>query len=43
MLVFDAAQFDGILKKISEFNNTLLADLVDSAINNSYLYVYIYS
>ncbi|KAH1040343.1 hypothetical protein J1N35_042086 [Gossypium stocksii] len=27
MLVFDAAQFDGILKKISEFNNTLLADL----------------
>ncbi|XP_039019425.1 uncharacterized protein LOC120150891 [Hibiscus syriacus] len=26
MLVFDAAQFDGILKKISEFNNTLLAD-----------------
>ncbi|KAK9001372.1 hypothetical protein V6N11_083157 [Hibiscus sabdariffa] len=27
MLVFDAAQFDGILKKISEFNSTLLADL----------------
>ncbi|XWS54639.1 hypothetical protein CRYUN_Cryun10bG0106000 [Craigia yunnanensis] len=27
MLVFDAAQFDGILKKISEFNNTILADL----------------
>ncbi|XP_021282644.1 phospholipase A-2-activating protein [Herrania umbratica] len=27
MLVFDAAQFDGILKKISEFNNALLADL----------------
>ncbi|XVF44937.1 hypothetical protein PTKIN_Ptkin02bG0163200 [Pterospermum kingtungense] len=27
MLVFDVAQFDGILKKISEFNNTLLADL----------------
>lgn len=26
MLVFDAAQFDGILKKFSEFNNTLLAD-----------------
>ncbi|OMO63433.1 hypothetical protein COLO4_32463 [Corchorus olitorius] len=26
MLVFDAAQFDGILKKISEFNNTLLSD-----------------
>lgn len=23
MLVFDAAQFDGILKKFSEFNNTL--------------------
>ncbi|XVF01431.1 hypothetical protein REPUB_Repub04eG0088500 [Reevesia pubescens] len=27
MLVFDTAQFDGILKKISDFNNTLLADL----------------
>ncbi|XP_022763569.1 phospholipase A-2-activating protein [Durio zibethinus] len=27
MLDFDAAQFDGILKKISEFNNALLADL----------------
>ncbi|KAL3814160.1 hypothetical protein ACJIZ3_015428 [Penstemon smallii] len=26
MLVFDVAQFDGILKKISEFNNTLLSD-----------------
>lgn len=26
MLVFDAAQFDGILKKISEFNNTLASD-----------------
>ncbi|XP_059314154.1 uncharacterized protein LOC132064980 [Lycium ferocissimum] len=26
MLVFDAAQFDGILKKVSEFNNTLLSD-----------------
>lgn len=26
MLVFDAAQFDGILKKITEFNNTLLSD-----------------
>ncbi|XP_076950188.1 uncharacterized protein LOC143623090 [Bidens hawaiensis] len=26
MLVFDAAQFDGILKKISEFNNTLRSD-----------------
>ncbi|KAK3021794.1 hypothetical protein RJ639_045116 [Escallonia herrerae] len=26
MLVFDVAQFDGILKKISEFNNTLLTD-----------------
>ncbi|XP_074320902.1 uncharacterized protein LOC141657535 [Silene latifolia] len=25
-LVFDAAQFDGILKKVSEFNNTLLSD-----------------
>ncbi|XP_006365506.1 phospholipase A-2-activating protein [Solanum tuberosum] len=25
MLVFDAAQFDGILKKVSEFNNTLLS------------------
>ncbi|XP_071729987.1 uncharacterized protein [Rutidosis leptorrhynchoides] len=26
MLVFDAAQFDGILKKISEFNNALRSD-----------------
>lgn len=26
MLVFDAAQFDGILKKISEFSNTLRSD-----------------
>ncbi|KAI3804971.1 hypothetical protein L1987_26901 [Smallanthus sonchifolius] len=26
MLIFDAAQFDGILKKISEFNNTLRSD-----------------
>ncbi|KAI3446071.1 hypothetical protein Pfo_002736 [Paulownia fortunei] len=26
MLVFDIAQFDGILKKISEFNNALLSD-----------------
>ncbi|KAF7840914.1 phospholipase A-2-activating protein [Senna tora] len=26
MLVFDAAQFDGILKKITEFNNALLSD-----------------
>lgn len=28
MLVFDAAQFDGILKKISEFNNALGSDPV---------------
>ncbi|KAK2665260.1 hypothetical protein Ddye_003834 [Dipteronia dyeriana] len=26
MLVFDAAQFDGILKKITEFNNAFLSD-----------------
>ncbi|XP_043712517.1 phospholipase A-2-activating protein [Telopea speciosissima] len=26
MLFFDAAQFDGILKKISEFNNVLMSD-----------------
>lgn len=26
MLVFDVAQFDGILKKVSEFNNALIAD-----------------
>ncbi|XP_015900825.2 uncharacterized protein LOC107433940 [Ziziphus jujuba] len=26
MLVFDSAQFDGILKKITEFNNALLSD-----------------
>ncbi|XP_057456367.1 uncharacterized protein LOC130747441 [Lotus japonicus] len=26
MLVFDTAQFDGILKKITEFNNTLLSN-----------------
>lgn len=30
MLIFDAAQFDGILKKIMEFNNALLSDLVCS-------------
>lgn len=28
MLVFDTAQFDGILKKISEFNSTMLSDPV---------------
>lgn len=28
MLVFDSAQFDGILKKITEFNNALLSDQV---------------
>ncbi|RVW48430.1 Ubiquitin homeostasis protein lub1 [Vitis vinifera] len=28
ILVFDAAQFDGILKKISEFNNALMSDPV---------------
>lgn len=28
MLVFDAAQFDGILKKISEFSDALLSDVV---------------
>ncbi|KAL9414958.1 hypothetical protein AB3S75_043262 [Citrus x aurantiifolia] len=27
MLIFDAAQFDGILKKIMEFNNALLSNL----------------
>ncbi|XP_021738565.1 phospholipase A-2-activating protein-like [Chenopodium quinoa] len=26
VLIFDVAQFDGILKKMSEFNNTLLSD-----------------
>lgn len=31
MLVFDAAQFDGIHKKILEFNNSLLADEVFSS------------
>lgn len=30
MLVFDVAQFDGILKKITEFNNNLLSDQVGS-------------
>lgn len=30
MLVFDVAQFDGILKKITEFNNALLSDQVGS-------------
>ncbi|KAE8702211.1 4-hydroxy-3-methylbut-2-enyl diphosphate reductase [Hibiscus syriacus] len=35
MLVFDAAQFDGILKKISEFNSTLLADLDTSHYHSS--------
>ncbi|XP_052724577.1 protein DOA1-like [Vigna angularis] len=29
MLVFDAARFDGILKKIIEFNNALQSDQVD--------------
>lgn len=30
VLVFDVAQFDGILKKITEFNNALLSDPVGS-------------
>lgn len=28
MLIFDAAQFHGILKKISEFNDKLVSDKV---------------
>ncbi|KAF9620246.1 hypothetical protein IFM89_010981 [Coptis chinensis] len=32
MLLFDVAQFDGILKKIKEFNSALLADAKDSAL-----------
>lgn len=28
VLVFDTAQFDGILKKITEFNNSLLSNQV---------------
>jgi len=28
MLVFDVAQFEGILKKLTEFNNSLLSDSV---------------
>ena len=31
VLVFDVAQFDGILKKITEFNNALLSDSVCSS------------
>lgn len=27
MLFFDTAQFDGILKKITEFNNTLITQV----------------
>ncbi|CAM8997567.1 unnamed protein product [Rhodiola kirilowii] len=33
MLIFDAAQFDGILKKILEFNNVLLADQETNALS----------
>lgn len=29
MLFFEVAQFDGILKKISEFNNSLLTEVVN--------------
>jgi len=32
MLVFDTAQFDGILKKIAEFNKALLSDQVGNMI-----------
>jgi hypothetical protein len=28
MLVFDVAQFEGILKKLTEFNHSLLSDSV---------------
>ncbi|XP_071736773.1 uncharacterized protein [Rutidosis leptorrhynchoides] len=35
MLVFDAAQFDGILKKISEFNNALRSDPVQQNLSLS--------
>lgn len=30
MLFFEVAQFDGILKKISEFSNSLLSEVVKS-------------
>ncbi|OIW08701.1 hypothetical protein TanjilG_03377 [Lupinus angustifolius] len=34
MLVFEAAQFDGILKKINEFNNALLSDQILDAFSS---------
>lgn len=34
MLAFDTAQFDGILKKLSEFNNSLLSDPVSYLLQN---------
>lgn len=34
MLAFDTAQFDGILKKLSEFNNSLLSDPVSYMLQN---------
>ncbi|CAK7329744.1 unnamed protein product [Dovyalis caffra] len=37
MLVFDVAQFDGILKKITEFNNSLLSDSVKKDLSLSEL------
>ncbi|XAR59520.1 hypothetical protein NMG60_11015381 [Bertholletia excelsa] len=37
MLVFDVAQYDGILKKISEFNSTILSDLDKKSLSLSEL------
>lgn len=42
MLVFDAAQFDGILKKISEFNNALLSDPVNLLLSVVLFFWYFY-
>ena len=40
MLVFDAAQFDGILKKITEFNNALQSDQVDYMVGIFFFFSY---
>lgn len=38
MLVFDVAQFDGILKKITEFNGTILSDQVGNFTCPTFVY-----
>lgn len=41
MLVFDTAQFDGILKKVVEFNNALLSDQVGYMIEDIFSFSFL--